>query len=366
MADTDFRERIDERSPGVWGFGPQGGRASMVFMIDDADLDDENIKSILGSVEEPDAQSRDGRLYRRLPMRHPRWPWMFASRIESGSGLGAPEQRDAIIEEEETPSLLDGFAAYPESQLQVLFEPRPYAVLPDSAIASGNTVSWTDETGTAQENEYAPEWLRYVSYSVKPRSELLTANQGQMVFRQSDSTTAVSYGSGSPHLVPYPGHPRMRIAYTHYRITWHQVPLRYVESSNSWITKLTGRINFRDWWGFGQGSLLYESADVSDPYVPAVPGRFKLSRATDYSSFKLVDVTFNLMHVNRTNGGTVPSTISSANWIAAGWNLQPWAKDQKFYYATAAVVPGQSDVATGWTPTFPSAPFELLFTDPDL
>ena len=348
-----YLEKVDDRSPAAASFSMYGSRVPVRLTIPNESFTNALLIDLLGDVE----TGEGGKLKRKLPKAHPRFPWLFASRIDDVIGVGVPSKVPAVSGLMEQDNVLDAYAAYPQLQMTVLFEPRPYAVVSDAVIDT-DVVDWTDENNVSQHNGYAEEWQRFTSYTVLPQTELLTARQGQSVFRLTDSTSVNS--PQPPHLNGIPAFPRMTVPKAALKVRWHQVPFDFIDSANSYIFRALGRINYREWFGCEAGSLLYEAVGVSEPYVPVVPELSHVGGEPVYSAFKLCDIDFIFQYTDRRAGYPHSLTVSNPNWKVAGHNLLPWLYDRKFYYVTA------SDVSNSkWTPTFLSYPFELLFTDPD-
>ena len=348
----DYTEFVSELSPSTAGFAMEGGRATLQLWVAAGELEDA-ITDLLGDVE----SSGTGGLVRTLPKAHPRFPWMFASRISNIQGRKWTGKEPSEAELEAPP--LDFYAEYDRYLLTVDFEPRPYPVLSDEAIPS-ESFTWYDESGASQSENRPEEWRRFCWGYPVPQPELITAQRGMMVFRLSDATEPAA-----PHLTSFPDHPRMILPKAALKFVFHQIPLQWVTSESSWIVRGIGKINQLEWNSYPAGSLLYTAPSVR-PYTPPVP-TLDLFEGV-YSAEKLCDVEFNFEYTNRSNGGATP-TISNPNWIAAGHNLLPWLYDRKFYYATATpfIRPPATDTDPSvWAPTYESFPFQLLFTDPDV
>jgi hypothetical protein len=352
-----YLEKVDDTSPSRASFSMYGSRATIQLIMASNEFTPAMMIDILGDTK-PNA---GGGLKRKLPKAHPRWPWLFASRIDDVVGIGQMTKTEAVFTRTESTNIFDAYAAYDRLLATVVFEPRPYAVVSDSLIQT-SSVTWYDENNQSTGSTYASEWMRFTSFSVLPQSELIEAKQGQSVFRLTDST--VLNDPQAPHLNPFPAFPRMTVPKATFKVRWYQVPLNFVTSANSHIVKALGRINYQTWGGFPAGSLLYETVAVSEPYVPVVPALSVVGSEAIYTAYKLVDIDFVFQYTNRTAGYTHTVTLANQNWKMAGHNLLPWLFDKKFYYATAQ--PTTAADSTKYTPTFLSYPFELLFSNPDV
>lgn len=353
----NYYEKVDDLSPSTASFSMYGSRASIRLIMESNKYTSAMMIDLLGDTK-PNA---GGGLKRKLPKAHPRWPWLFASRIDEVIGIGQMTKTAAVSTRMESSNIFDAYAQYDRMMATVIFEPRPYAVISDNTIQSGS-VTWYNENKQSTTSTYATEWMRYTSFSVLPQSELIEARQGQSVFRLTDSTTLND--PQAPHLNPFPAFPRMTVPKATFKVRWYQVPLNFVVSPNSHIVKALGRINYRAWGGFPEGSLLYETVAVSEPYVPVVPALSVVGSEAVYTAYKLVDIDFVFQYTNRAAGYEHTVTVDNENWKMSGHNLLPWLFDRKFYYATAQPLTGND--ATKYTPTFLSYPFELLFSNPDV
>lgn len=343
---VSYKEQVDSESPAQFGFGPDGGRAVTPYFCSSENLVD-SIEDLLGYTE---TETSGGRLVRHLPRAHPRFPWLFVTALPNAAGLGK-FTKVASSGEVLAPAVSHG-TSYTQYRLQVEFQPRPYAVLPDSKIIPAQ-LSWTDVDGTAKVTQYVPEWKRFTVAHHTPGVELITSQQGQMLLRRNDGD--------DPDEFPFPGMPTIRLARRAVAMTWFQVPYRYLTSERSVLASFAGHVNQFDWNGFSAGSLLYNGCGTSRIYTRTFPAFEEGSGA--YSPDLMADFVLNFEHVVREAGST-PPTPANANWVAAGHNLQPWFGDRKFYYATSFDPSNPADTSK-WYPAYFSKPFEMLFTDPE-
>ncbi len=207
-------------------------------------------------------------------------------------------------------------------------------------------MSWFDEDGDpTSEAPYATEWYRFTDYEDFPQPEIITANQGQMY---------MVTGAGPTDQTVFQGFPRITMPQSLIKFRWYQVPFSYIESLNSYIKKYIGYVNQNDFYGWPAGSLLYQGYNAPK-YTPPVPEIEPGYGGTTFSTAKLCDIEFTWLFTQR-EPEYVP-TLTNENWIPYGHNCQPWFSTRKFYYVKSNAA-GQA--------IFPSFPFELLFTDPDI
>lgn len=344
---ADFIEYVQSTSPGAASFAMEGGRATLLLdVIGPADNLEEAITELLGACK----AKGDGRLERTLPKAHPLFPWLFCERINNIQGMG-PDADDTPAEPElEAPSL-SSYQGYSRYRLTCEFTPRPYAVLPDSEVEVSSSSYYTDAGGSTS-STVAQEWVRFLDVQADAKPELATAQQGEMVFLTNAGTTP-------PHNVSFPGFPRIYLPNGQVRMRWYQVPERYVSSRNSNLKKYIGRVNQTGFDQWEAGELLYLGY-TQRRYTPPIPDRVANNNDnTIFTAEKLVDLELTFEETVRTIGSAW--TPSNASWVAGGHNLQPFLRDQKFYFAGR-----KSSTASERLPTFLSFQIGLLFTDPDV
>lgn len=351
MARPTYQLRVNDTSPGRYGFGPDGGKATEVYTVRGSELLDA-ITDILGYTERN--ASGDGRLKRFLPKAHPLFWWMSATAISSIVGIGTndADTGDTLaltaaneVDLEVTP-IMDTYGLYPRYQITVEFAHRPYALLNDDSIYI-ETSSWTPVgSGSPATIDTPNEWTRYTEWRYTPELEVAYAQLGQMKFKTS--------GASPPEGYTFPGFPRIPIPKTGIEFIWYQVPLIYLEHANSPLVQQQGTVNAVDWYGWGKGMLLYKGPKVIRQYQPPVPKISPLFDTTVDAMEKFVDIALLFEETYKTSSDA-PS--DSNNKIRSqGHNLQPWLKDRAFHYV---------ETQDG-EPIYHSYPFQLLFMEPAL
>jgi hypothetical protein len=351
---VEWDEKSDSMALSTAGFNLQGGRGVMIHDVPASELE-ERIEVLLGSTG---LEPTDGRLVRVPPAAHPQFPWLVCNNISNIQGVGEVEFIEAAGDLEVL--TLPTYGAYPLYRLTTEWGPRPYPILPDSAIGvfSG---AWVDEDNVTQAMTYANEWERYVDVEVLPVDSYVEGRQGQMKFRTASGNKP---GNG----VQFAGAPRMYLPDSMVKIRWYQVPYRYIASADSYLRRFKGRVIQaafscqRNSWG--PGELLYQGY-ATVRYTPALPDPDTWAPGL-FSTEKLADIELTFLETRR-HVLDVPA-LPNGNWIAGGHNLLPWLYDRRFYYASASAAttgPADTDPAI-WTPSFLSFPMELLFFDPDV
>lgn len=196
-----IQEYTGSKQPGSVGFSQDGGRANLKYVIGNQFLDRYCIY-FTGSSEAFPLEANNGTfkskysgINRVLPIAHPRYPWMFASGIESVQGTTFVKASD-LSSQGVLPAGNQGFIApkyptygeYQDYDVTVAFTGRNYHTLPNSTIYYDSLIGQNKKfiyyfpssdyayTGTTFENVW-PEWNRFTFTRIEPRSEYLTAEK---------------------------------------------------------------------------------------------------------------------------------------------------------------------------------------------
>jgi hypothetical protein len=344
---ANYDEKVESQSPSTAGFGMEGGRAQSSYYFTSWPYSEVSI--YLGKV----TTMGDGRLQRVLPAAHPVYPWLSAERISNIQGTGRQTKVPSVA-----PLFTNGvnniahYSGYDAYLTTIEFVPRPYAILPDSAITATLT-EWADEDGAPVENKFTNEYLRFTDYEILPDIDIITAQHGNMVFRTS---------GGGPDGKSFTGMPRVYIPKAVLKVRWFQVPYSYIEHTDSIILRYLGHINQAEFqlgnrlWP--KGSLMYRGVSVKR-YTPPIPNTTILAGLSVYSPEKICDLEFYFEYTRRVNAHPLSPNPSNKNRIQEGHNCMPHYGDRKFYYVTT-----QAALSANQYPTYPSVPFQLLWTDP--
>ena len=347
---ANWDEKIDSVSPGSAGFSRDGGRAVLPIFFDGNN--ETYIKTILGFV----TPAGDGSLNRTLPIAHPVYWWMLASNIQNISGYGKPTKRASsplITPEAQVPTY---YADYQKYLYTVEFTHRPYPVCSNSKIQVADG-GWTDPAGDTITDKFTTEYIRYTDYDIQPGVKVITARAGQMVFRAATTPPQGRMFTGVPSVYLPVGVIKFR---------WYEVPTSYIESANSFIIKYLGYINQQSFTigkrAWTPGQLRYAGVGIRR-YLGPVPDTVinTVGKPTNLNA-RLMDVEF-VWEYSLAENASLPSpspTDFNANRIPQGHNIFPNYADRKFYYVST-----NSTVEATQYPTYPSAPFALLFSDPD-
>lgn len=361
VALSQYNVAVDSTSPESATFTLSSARAVMPLYLLSSDLGhDPTVQDIQDAIQQilgglTSTNSTDGRLTRTPPLAHPQYNWLYASAISNIRGIGAPV-KTAAGAALEVPSL-PNLALYPNYEFIVEFTPRPYVVAKDASIPLLKGQKFYDESNTQQTTVIAAEWIRYAWWQPLPQYDSITARFGQMVFQ--------TQSGGEPQNIPFPGMPRLFLPNQILKIYWSQVPLRYIYSSNSFLTRFGGYVNQTTFTTWKPGQLLYLGC-TPKPYTPPVQQLDSLNFGSSgfiVSAEKWCDIEMNfLLTTRQVQDGPTPT--ANGNFIATGHNVHPWPGSTTttggFFYATV-----KSGLSAKQKPVYPSTEFGLLFTDPD-
>lgn len=352
---SQYWERVDDVSPSFASCSSENGQGTIPYVLQGANEIDLRaaVPQLLGFT----AANGPGnfRLARTLPMGHPIFHYWFADSIGEIRGVGPFTKQDSTENDVNPPEAppMPFFADYENWFISLHFAPRPYAVIPDTAIPIED-LQWYHESNPNVPIlfRYAPEWRRYATFDLLPQNDYITAIAGSSKFQTASMTR--------PNNAIFNGMPRVFLPNQILRMTWYQVPYRYILSANSYLRKYRGRVNQFPWyeWAnryvFQPGSLLYLGYE---PTIYTSPVAQLMNWPGNFISWKYCNITLSFLVTERT-GVDLP-TPTNKNYLAAGHNLQIFFPKRQFYY----VVFNDKEAAN--VPYFFSCPFEALFTDPD-
>ena len=415
-------ELTDSKSPTTTGFTQEGGKSTMKFVIGNQLLD----RYCTYMVGWADVYPRkgDGNTYtpeysginRTLPIAHPRYPWLYASAVESIQGVSYVKASDlsaqGIIPKPNKGFLapkLPVYAEYQEYEVSVSFTGRTYQVFPNSYMLNNSklpenalTYYWPDSSNTSNYSykftnikNIWPEWNRFTFTRVEPRSEYLTAEKNTMFFY--DPSGAIGSVNGTTPTIPG----NIKIPYPSQSITvqWFNVPYSFVTGESAYdaegkpttTTPLQiglNTVNQHPFLGKAAGTLLFEGVKVNNigtrPFpeyveLPAGSGKygFRYIRVCDleltfiYRDPKpAVDYGALLKNTSTVQGQT---GVVQGNNVLAGHNLLPNARNGQYYAGvmTSKIVDPNERNPAKYGASFekqcvlyPSFPHQLLFTDP--
>ena len=342
----EFLESLRQVSSAM--FSMKQSEATIVGFVDPSKYDlVEVITEIVGSAE----PMGDGRIDRVLPLAHPQYPWLFAESVSvSGVAFDSKVAADPTLEAPSIP----GYAKYQMYKLDIKFTGRPYAILSNDSIGQLGTV-WYDDAGESRQNNYAQEWQRFMEYDDNPSAEYIRADQGQYKFQCLGAADAQN-----PNNATVPGQVKIIQRKSTIKMRWHQVPLEFVDTDSDeiFLYDCLGHINQADWYGFKAGTLLFQAISYTR-YVPVNPGFDPWVGPSIVSAKKLVDIEMTFLRYEPITDPRYPPPPVIGNNVAGGHNLLPWlANGGRGSFYVEHTITKQS--------VYPSYPFELLFTDPNV
>jgi hypothetical protein len=379
VAITDLREHVDDNEPGSVNLSIKGGKAKMSYWWTSTDVDDFSAlgRLILGTVAADAAGGAN--LNRGLPLRHPRFPSLFAESIGDFAGLGSKFIKETSAAPEGAPVSYQfpEYARYPEYRIDVEFANRLYPVLSDAELGATTVLDWNDDNGSgvdvAKKCWKTLEWNRWCWATGGPKENLLTAKQGQMVLDTWDPS------AGGMKFQVFPDMPKLALPDGAVKFTWFEVPYNFVRPTiggMSFFQQYMGRVNQFPFLNWNAGELLYITIQPRPYTTPLLP-----AGAVEPQTLCDIDIlcleTSRAMAVLDTEppAPTGPSPPAAAqgrlyNWLAAGWNLQPWWYDRQFHYAHVGNLGnwplGSTVPLNRQIPVWRSFPFEILFSNPNV
>lgn len=334
------------------------------------------VNNLKKKVVRKDGNADAGKVRRTLPKLHPFIPTLTAAGVRSIKGEGTASAGTSVQILGLDP-ISTQFTHYTHYNYKIEFKKRPYFLVPDSQIVvttSGAQPYYPPGStgpGSAKAYYYANEWVRYTSRTQAPTADTVSATTGQMVLRTASGSDpnnwnfqGTTYQDLQNHIIEF---------------TWYLVPYRYFlphteggVTYKPYLTRFKNCVNQYEWNGYPRGSLLYLGAtpQIFIPEVPAVTRFLGISVAQ--SQDLLCNVKLRFLYTTRegtdvpnddAGAGPVDAMFTDRNNVPAGHNLQPNFVTRLFYYATTEDPTAPAD-HTKWRASFPSFPFQLLFTDP--
>ena len=365
---TSFLERIEGIAPGSASFDSSGGTAKMDFVVAR-----DQMPGIATNILGASAVNQNGGLNRSVPLAHPEFNWLYATKISTVQGIGPY----GIDESGKGPlSVADNIdRAYPQYfclfekyRISVQFEARPYLVLTDEQLAGFSATRrdyvGTDLMNTTQWTDPA-EWGRFVSVRRKPKAELLPSNYGSFYMISPDLG-----GTGFQQVNQATGAgPRIPIVMNEVEIKWYFVPFYMTQNTNwkkTYGTVHSNGAEVQPFYDFSTGSLLLQGIEYEDYAGPegrphnlnaAIP---ETLRTAIYEN-RYCDITFKCLEFEIPGilKATLPN-IPVPQWpppglVTEGHNRVPSAKLMKWCYANGA------NNFIDWKPIFLSTDYRRLF-----
>ena len=267
-----------------------------------------------------------GNLRREVPVFHPVWTWLYATRIGSIK-FEKFKSKDQALWDNSLP-----FATYEWAHITIDFSQLTYPIYADSEID-------TDPI-TGRPAEYQ----RWCETLTAPYVDQVQINGGQL-FRVRGNQNFI----GAPHVLAFQ-------AKTKIKLIWYQVPSDFLANDQgikSNLLAIQKRINATPFLGYPAGTLLCEQAVDHKGLSPI---------ATDTAAQKFYQyrVEVDLIHFDPPVGLGEPSQAGPGTpgvYPARGWNLLPGGQKDRYYYEYTT-----EGSKGGGSHLFEAAEFAYLFT----
>lgn len=385
-------ERQAARSPGTVSLALSEGSSSAMKVTcvpDDppgtATADDNLTALLTTGLEDAVPSDSHAGLVRTLPVAHPRWFWHFLERVSNIQGVQFDQAVKVADDSDTSGALVEAptlsqYGRYREYELDLLFQPRPYPVLDDSSIHD-RSLTYYDAANNQIKVKVRTEWERYTEIELRPAGEYLTCQLGQ--YAVNDSAGPPEAG-GLDDVPIGRGEAKILVPSQHLLVRWYRVPYDYVLSSLSYFDAIQGHINQGIAFDYPAGSLLFQGTTVLRVYTPFFPGVSAYTGNLVVSDRRLCDLELTFL-VKNVIPISAPNAVTNRSYVQSGHNLVPYGARQGYYYnqsnkvETKALIPPNLGInagsavpllasitgGAGKPPLYPSAPFELLFQNPD-
>lgn len=260
-------------------------------------------------------------LRRLLPMYHPIWTWLWATKIVSinGEGFRGDDSASVIYSDQVTPALWEKYTVV------VAFDQLPYDVLSDSDPAMGTGASYSEVN-------------RFVSYEFIPNVQLASIENGQLIYDAN--------GGDAWNGKPVPAQTlqiKARRETAGIKLRWWYVPAEFIHARNTLPSKLLsiqGTVNNATFFGEDAETLLCEDVKLEKFVFPFLTDAF----GQLYFGYH---IDFTLLWYDPTPKGKAAETRH-------GWNfaLAPGDPSLQYYYVKTS----------GGTPIYTPYDFSTAFT----
>jgi hypothetical protein len=322
---SEWLEVIGDNQPGGGeAFSLENGEASLVVEIPWRRARSFLIYALGWSYcrewKNPTANERvvDPALYRRNPVRHPRYAWLTAGTVTfNGKGPVGTTGVGTKVSGAFTSGLPIG--EYDKIEATVRFVDRPWSFEDDTNLSG---VVLTDAAREARRNTY---------FDPAPTIEIISAEGlSHLVFAYNNGPSGAPRGPGTQKIPAPFGTLMSKCTYV---LNWMWVPHEFISGSDplqftpTRIEACTGRVNSADFMGFPTGTLLMQAPQYQR-------FRFPVLDAGGKRGFFGWNVKIPLQFFDPTRGNQVGVPGGTT---FRGHQLLPWREDLNWYPAVRSL-----------------------------
>lgn len=327
-------ECVGNNSTATSEFGTRYANCSLTGWIPDGQVAFYNfVNRVLGWT----ITTSDRLLQRKLPIRHPRNPQLYATKIidasgrvygnkliDSGDNAGGLEPADPP----RYTSSFDGigitqWARYGKQQVTIEFQPARWRMLDDSQVVS---------TG---------EYARFIDFDVKPNFYAVTIQVGNFLWAET-ATPGPTAGTVASTV----GEINYLEVKTTFALRWRLVPEDFVADTINYpywpyyskISRCAGRVNSTAFCGYPAGTLLILEPDI-ERYVS---GTLYSNDLSSHKPLMYCDVMLPMVHFDPPNSSGDPPVSGYR-----GHNTKPWWAEGTGAYAKYYLMTATGNPTTG-------------------
>lgn len=314
-------------------FGTRYANCSLTGWIPDGQVAFYNfVNQVLGWTMTTSA----GLLQRTLPIRHPRNPQLYATKVIDASGrvygnkiidgtggleIASPPRYTSSFEG----IGITQWARYGKQQVTIEFQPARWRMLTDAqAIVDGTT----------------REYTRFIDFDVKPNFYNVTIQVGDFLWAESASPGPTALNVASVGEINY-----LEVKTT-FALRWRQVPEDYAADTINYpywpyfskISRAAGRVNSAEFCGYPAGTLLILEPDI-ERYVS---GTLYSNDLSTHKPLMYCDIMLPMVHFDPPNSSGDPPVSGYR-----GHNLKPWYAQGTGAYVKYYLVTANGNPSTG-------------------
>ena len=255
----NFRELVGEQgvSASIHSWQDDGNQAAMHYNIDWADYTNSAFSQIIGYSKAGSINTAGVRVLNRvLPLNHPFFAWMWATRIQQVQPIGPAGMETAGA---------DPFCEFELARCTIGFQSLPYTVLSDADLLAISTPAGVPD-----------ESLRYVEKLTVSQSETIEVQVGAMSYAEMPAALATPW-------TVVPARKYQTVDKDVLSWTWHRVAHKYLMTTGTDIpgnlkaarNTVNASTNIGDgsWNGYPPGTLLFKNYKLAPVDARPPPAR---------------------------------------------------------------------------------------------